>query len=93
MAKYTKEELAKRVDELELADNVKVSLMEDIYDSLESGESEELTSLKNELSIKSSEYDDLMKKYKERFFESSDKEVDEEEKIEVDEEVVDIKEI
>lgn len=92
MAKYSKEELAKRIDELEIADDVKVSLMEDIYDSI-SDESEELVSLKGELEKKNSEYDELMKKYKERFLESSDKQVDEEEKIEVEEEVIDVKEI
>lgn len=92
MSKYSREELSKRIDELELADDVKLSLMEDVYDSMD-GESEELAILKDELEKKNAEYDELYKKYKERFFESSDKEVDEEEKIEVEEEVIDVKEI
>lgn len=92
MPRFTREELTKRVDDLEIADDVKVSLMEDIYDSMEEKENEEVASLKSEIEKKNSEYDVLMKKYKERFFESNDKEVDEE-KIKVEEEIIDVKEI
>lgn len=94
MPKFTREELSKRVDDLDIDDEVKVSLMEDIYDSMEDKESEELAKLKEELDKKQAEYDDLLSKYKERFFTSDDKEVDEEEKIEVeDEDVIDVKEL
>ena len=94
MPKYTREELSKRVDDLEIDDAVKLSLIEDIHDSMDYSESEELASLKEELENKKAEYDELLSKYKERFFASDDKEVDEEEKIEVeDEEVIDVKEI
>lgn len=94
MPKFTREELSKRVDDLDIDDEVKVSLMEDIYDSMEDKESEELSKLKEELDKTKADYDDLLSKYKERFFASDDKEVDEEEKIEVeDEEVIDVKEL
>ena len=95
MPKFTREELSKRVDDLDIADDVKLSLIEDIHDSMDYEESAELAELKAELESKKAEYDELLAKYKERFFESSDKEVDEEEKIEVEEdaEVIDVKEI
>ena len=41
MAKYSAEELSSRVNELELDDEVKISLMEDITDSISPDESEE----------------------------------------------------
>lgn len=97
MAKLTKEELSKRINDLELDDDLKISLMEDIADSI-ADESEELAKLKEDIAKLTEDYNGLKEKYKSRFFESDNKEevpsveeeVTEEEK---EEEVIDIKEI
>ena len=57
MAKYSAEELSSRINDLELDDEVKISLMEDITDSVSPDESEELASIKAELEKKSAEVD------------------------------------
>ena len=46
MAKYSAEELSSRINELELDDDVKISLMEDITDSVSPDESEELAGIR-----------------------------------------------
>lgn len=102
MAKYSAEELSGRVNELELDDDVKISLMEDITDSISNEESEELTTLKEELDKtkeeldkKEEEYDALKEKYKSRFLESTiDVQEDKKEDEDLEEkEIIDIKEI
>lgn len=92
MPKFTKEELASRINDLEIADDVKLSLMEDVSDSI-IDEAEAVKEVSDKLEAKTKEYDDLLAKYKERFM-TSDKEVDEEQDLEVDdEEVIDVKEL
>lgn len=92
MPKFTKEELASRINDLEIADDVKLSLMEDVSDSI-IDEAEAIKEVSDKLEAKTKEYDDLLAKYKERFM-TSDKEVDEEQDLEVDdEEVIDVKEL
>lgn len=95
MAKYSAEELSGRVNELDLDEDVKISLMEDITDSISDKESEELTTLKEELDKTKEEYDALKEKYKSRFLQAV--EVKEEEKKEDEDleekEIIDIKEI
>ena len=93
MPKFTKEELASRINDLEIADDVKLSLMEDVSDSI-IDESEAIKEVSDKLEAKTKEYDDLLAKYKERFM-TSDKEVDEEQDLDVetDEEVIDVKEL
>ena len=59
MAKYSAEELSSRINDLELDDDVKISLMEDITDSVSTGESEELTSLREEMEKVKSEYEEF----------------------------------
>ena len=49
MAKFSAEELSARINDLELDDDVKISLMEDITDSITPEESEELKTLKSEM--------------------------------------------
>jgi len=96
MAKYSAEELSSRVNDLELDDEVKISLMEDITDSVSPDESEELAGLKAELEKKSIELDELKEKYKARFLKAVESEdVKEEVKDEdlEEKEVIDIKEI
>ena len=96
MAKYSAEELSSRVNDLELDDEVKISLMEDITDSVSPDESEELASLKAELEKKSAELEELKEKYKARFLKAveENEEVKEVEDEDLEEqEVIDIKEI
>ena len=96
MAKYSAEELSSRINELELDDEVKISLMEDITDSVSPDESEELTGIKAELEKAKADYEELKEKYKARFLKAVE---DEEVKDEVEDEdleekeVIDIKEI
>ena len=97
MAKYSAEDLSSRINDLELDDEVKISLMEDITDSISPDESEELSSLKAEIEKVKAEYEDLKQKYKERFLKAAEveevkEEVKEDEDLE-EKEVIDIKEI
>lgn len=96
MAKYSAEELSSRINELELDDDVKISLMEDITDSVSPDESEELASIKAELEKKVAEVEELKEKYKARFLKASETEEEKEESEDEDleeKEVIDIKEI
>ena len=96
MAKYSAEELSSRVNELELDDDVKISLMEDITDSVTRDESEELASLKEEIEKTKAEYEELKEKYKARFLkavESEEVESDKEDEDLEEKEIIDIKEI
>ena len=95
MAKYSAEELSSRVNDLELDDEVKISLMEDITDSVSPDESEELAGVKAELEKAKADYEELKEKYKARFLKAVESE---EEKEEVEEdleekEVIDVKEL
>lgn len=94
MSKFSAEELSSRVNDLEIDDDVKISLMEDITDSISKDESEELATIKSELDRVKEEYDSLKEKYKSRFFEavSTDEEKKDDEELK-EEEVIDIKEI
>ena len=96
MAKYSAEELSSRINELELDDDVKISLMEDITDSISPAESEELAAIKAEIEKKDAEIEELKEKYKARFLKAEEvKEVKEEVEDEdlEEKEVIDIKEI
>lgn len=91
--KRSKEELKQRVGELVQDNDIAIQLLEDIEDSMEEGELD--TSKIDELQAK---FDDLQKKYKERFLKTDDKKTEEKEE-DTDEkgleekEVIDIKEI
>ena len=94
MAKFSAEELSGRINELELDDDVKISLMEDITDSVTPDESEELESLKAEIEKTRGELDELKEKYKARFLKAVDTdEVEEKEEDLEEKEVIDIKEL
>ena len=96
MAKYSAEELSSRLNELELDDEVKISLMEDISDSVSTDEYEELASLKAELRKVKADYEVLKEKYKARFLKAVESEEVKEEVEDEDleeKEVIDIKEI
>ena len=97
MAKYSAEELSSRINDLELDDEVKISLMEDITDSVSPDESEELLHLREEVEKAKADYEDLKEKYKERFLKAAEveevPEVKEENEDLEEKEVIDIKEI
>ena len=95
MAKYSAEELSSRINELELDDDVKISLMEDITDSVTPDESEELASLKAEVEKTKADYEELKEKYKARFLKTVEKKKKEEVKDDdlEEKEVIDVKEL
>ncbi len=92
--KLSKEELSAKINELDIDEEIKIGLMEDIADSIENSETSDNGELE-ELKIK---YESLREKYKERFL-KSDVEVEEKEEEKEDdeelkeEEVIDVKEI
>lgn len=98
--KLSKEEMLNRVNSLELNDEIKVALMEDISDSMEKNEENVVDEtivegLKNEVEELKWKYDNLLGRYKERFIngdpeEEPEPDVEEEFK---EEEKIDIKEI
>lgn len=100
MAKLTKEELIQKIDSLSLTDDEKISLMEDISDSMEVVDNSELESVKAELEKALMDVEDLKAKYKARFLSGEVKiedepveEVVEEVKEEEEPEVIDVKDI
>ncbi len=94
MAKFSAEELSARINDLELDDEVKISLMEDITDSITPEESEELKTLKSEMEDLKGKYEDVKAKYKERFYIATDTDTKEKYNEELDEKaVIDIREI
>lgn len=94
--KLSKEELSAKINDLDIDEEIKVSLMEDIADSIEGNVETEDNGELEELKIK---YESLREKYKERFLKGSDEteEKEDEEKEDDDElkeeEVIDVKEI
>lgn len=94
MAKKSASELSEYINGLELDDEVKIALMEDVTDSISPEENEELNRLKNEVNEYKEKYEEVKAKYKERFYTAveSDKKEDIQEELE-EKEVIDIKEI
>lgn len=85
--KLSKEDFKKKVNEMEIDDETKIELLEDIEDSFE------VESDNTELEEIKTKYEELKEKYKARFLDSDSKE-EEEEKEEVKEvEEVDVEEI
>lgn len=95
MAKMSLEEFKNKYNE-KIVDNddLLIELFEDVEDSFNYSNDEELENLKEEIAKKEVEVEELKKKYKERFLTSTE-EKDEEEKEEVleEKEVIDIKDI
>ena len=89
--KLSKEELIAKINESEISDEIKISLMEDVTDSFEAAPEQD-NSEYEELKAK---YDELVEKYKARFLEGEEvkEEVKEDEEEPKEEEVIDIKEI
>lgn len=92
--KLSKEGLSAKINDLDIDEEIKIGLMEDIADSIENSETSDNGELE-ELKIK---YESLREKYKERFL-KSDVEVEKEDEEKEDdeelkeEEVIDVKEI
>lgn len=90
--KMSKEELIKKINESEISDEMKVSLMEDITDSFEDVQETDLSGY-----VEKEKYDELLEKYKARFLSGDDKEDKKEDEDETEElkeeEVIDVKEI
>lgn len=95
--KLSKEELSAKINDLEIDEEIKVALMEDIADSIEGSTEASDGGELEELKIK---YEALRDKYKERFLKGNDeteeekeeKETEDEEELK-EEEVIDVKEI
>ena len=98
--KLNKEEIKKKIDEYDISDDVKISLLEDIEDSFneDSFDIENYVSKEDYEKLKA-DLEDSKRKYKERFFDSKEEIKDEEKEDEEkedeseDEKVIDIKEI
>ncbi len=98
MAKLTKEELTNKINDLNIDDDIKISLLEDVADSFDtpvelSAEEKVKIDGYDEIKIK---YETLKEKYKERFLSNDSVDTDNEndtiEELE-EKEVIDIKEI
>lgn len=95
--KLSKEELSAKINDLDIDEEIKISLMEDIADSVDVESDDTSSGELEELKIK---YESLREKYKERFLSGKDELEDEKEEKEEkeddelqEEEVIDIKEI
>lgn len=94
MARLSKEELINRINDLPIEDEMKISLMEDITDSVD-GEvitAEEKVKIDGYDDIKF-KYEEMVKKYKDRFVSSETETIIEEPKTVEEKEFIDIKEI
>lgn len=92
--KLSKDELISKINGLEIDDNVKIELMEDVTDSMEVAPEVDNTELE-EIKTK---YEELKTKYKERFLKGDETKEEEKEEKKDDEEleekeIIDIKEI
>lgn len=86
MAKLSKEELKAKIDTLSLTDEEKISMLEDIEDSMESEDTsaiDELQAKYDELKVK---YDESLQKYKDRFLSGSEEPENKEESEETESE-------
>ena len=92
--KLSKEELKKKIDEVVQDDETKISLLEDIEDSMEISDDTEKVE-KTAYDEVVTKYEELKEKYKERFLKGSDEEKEEPEETEElkEEEVIDVNEI
>lgn len=94
--KLTKEEFIEKVTAKEIDDDLKMELLEDIADSIDNTEvvvsEDEFKKMSDDLDELSMKYEELKKKYIERFTTSDDDEKSEDEE-EKEEEIIDVKEI
>lgn len=93
--KLSKEDLKKKIDDVVQDDEIKISLLEDIEDSIDVADEGEKVekSAYDELETK---YEEIKQKYKDRFLKGEEAEEKEDEETEdelKEEEVIDVKEI
>lgn len=86
MAKLSVEELNNKINSLEIDDDVKIELLEDVTDSFTNDNLEELDKIKSELV-------DLKEKYKQRFLSSDEKKEEKKDDEFEEKEIIDVKEI
>lgn len=67
MARMSKEELKNSIDGYDISDDIKISLLENIEDSMDVADTTEMDALTNERDTLKAELEDYKKKYKERF--------------------------
>lgn len=93
--KLSKEELKKKIDEVVTDDDVKISLLEDIEDSVDVADETEKVE-KSAYDEVVAKYEEIKQKYKDRFLKGEeveeDKKEDDDEELK-EEEIVDVKEI
>jgi hypothetical protein len=94
MAKMSKDELISKINGLEIDDNIKIELMEDVTDSMEVAPEVD----NSELEEVKAKYEELKTKYKERFLKGDETKEEEKEEKKDDEEleekeIIDVKEI
>lgn len=98
MAKLTKDEMKQKYNEtITENDDLLISLLEDIEDSMSDvvfseEEKQELETLREDISKKDAEIEELKRKYKERFLSATDEEEPKVEELE-EKKVIDITEI
>jgi len=95
MAKLSKEELKKKIDEKITDEDLKIELLEDIEDSVDVSDDTEKVE-KTAYDEVVAERDEIKRKYKERFLkvdETKEDETKEDEEGLTEEEIVDVKEI
>ena len=95
--KLSKEELKNKLAETIKDDNLTISLLEDIEDSMleeniSEEEKKELETLREDIAKKDAEIEELKRKYKERFLSATDEEEPKVEELE-EKKVIDITEI
>lgn len=92
MAKLSKEELKKKIDEKITDEDLKIELLEDIEDSVDVSDDTEKVE-KTAYDEVVAERDEIKRKYKERFLSAEEVKENTEESEETTEEVIDVKEI
>lgn len=90
--KLSKDELKQKIDEKISDEDLKIELLEDIEDTIDSSEDETEKVEKTAYDEVVAERDEIKRKYKERFLQGNDKEETKDDELK-EEEVIDVKEI
>lgn len=91
--KLSKDELKQKIDEKISDEDLKIELLEDIEDTIDSSEDETEKVEKTAYDEVVAERDEIKRKYKERFLQGNDKEEIKDDEELKEEEVIDVKEI
>ena len=74
--KLSKDELKEKIDTLEMNEETKISLLEDIEDSVDVVEEAQVNEYEEKFNDLTTKYNELQEKYKSRFFEKVDEKVE-----------------